>query len=114
MMKAGAEALLGSGGGRGGGRAGRCVTVSSYLEAVGVLACHKAGVNPACLTPDVPGIRQMVPKTPVSLHATTEGAAAAGDAGDGCGSGGERGEEDNSSGSTETDPSRAVLALVDA
>jgi len=59
VMNAGAEALLGSGGGRYGGRSGRCVTVSSYLEAVGVLACHKAGVNLACLTPDVPSIRQM-------------------------------------------------------
>jgi len=106
VMNAGAEALLGSGGGRYGGRSGRCVTVSSYLEAVGVLACHKAGVNLACLTPDVPSIRQMAPMT--SLHATTEGTAAGGDGG----SGGARGEEDSSSGSAP--PSQELLALVDA
>ncbi len=108
-MKAGAEALLG----RDGGRSARCVKVSSYLEAVGVLACHKAGVNPACLTPDVPGIRQMAPTTP--LHATTEGAAAAGD--DGFGSGGERheGEEDSSNtaaGSASAAPLQELLTLV--
>lgn len=46
----------------GGGRsANRCVTVSSYLEALGVVAAHKAGVNPACLTTDVPAIRQLLP-----------------------------------------------------
>ncbi|KAG5189307.1 hypothetical protein JKP88DRAFT_22068, partial [Tribonema minus] len=35
------------------------VTVRSYLEAVGLLAAHKAGINPACLTPDVPPIRRL-------------------------------------------------------
>ncbi|CAM9784634.1 unnamed protein product [Scytosiphon promiscuus] len=57
VMDARAGALLGGTSG-----SDRCVTVSSYLEAVGVLACHKAGVNPACLTPDVPAIREMPPK----------------------------------------------------
>lgn len=57
-MKAGASAMLGSS-----SSLDRCVSVSSYLEAVGVLACHKAGVNPACLTPHVSAIRQMAPLT---------------------------------------------------
>ena len=69
MMKAGAEALIGGGGSS---SLDRCVSVSSYLEAVGVLACHKAGVNPACLTPRVPAIRQMAP-----LPAAKEGTASA-------------------------------------
>lgn len=56
VMRAGAGALLG-----GGRSADRCVTVSSYLEALGVVAAHKAGVNPACLTTDVPAIRQLLP-----------------------------------------------------
>ena len=77
MMKAGAEALIGGGGGGSSSSSSsssldRCVSVSSYLEAVGVLACHKAGVNPACLTPRVPAIRQMAP-----LPAAKEGTASA-------------------------------------
>lgn len=56
VMRAAPGALLGDG-----ASSERCVTVSSYLEAVGVLAAHKAGVNPACLTTDVPAIRQMLP-----------------------------------------------------
>ena len=56
VMRAGAGALLG-----GGRSADRCVTVLSYLEALGVVAAHKAGVNPACLTTNVPAIRQMLP-----------------------------------------------------
>lgn len=60
VMKAEAKTLLGRG-----SSTSRCVTVSSYLEAVGVLAAHRAGVNPACLTAHVPSIRQM-PKGPLS------------------------------------------------
>lgn len=56
VMKAGAGALLGDS-----GSSERCVTVSSYLEAVGVLAAHKSGVNPACLTTNVPAVREMLP-----------------------------------------------------
>lgn len=75
VMKAGPEALLGSGGDGGGGRSsGRCVTVSSYLEAVGVLACHKAGINPVCLTPEEAPIRQM-PPIPVALEGKVAAAA---------------------------------------
>lgn len=55
-MRASAKALLGGGAG-----SDRCVTVSSYLEAVGVLVAHKAGVNPACLTADVTTVREMSP-----------------------------------------------------
>ena len=60
-MKAGANALLGSNSSSSSSSSSldRCVSVSSYLEAVGILACHKAGVNPACLTPDVAAIHQM-------------------------------------------------------
>lgn len=54
VMKAGAKDVL-----RCHSSSGRCVTVSSYLEAVGVLAAHKAGVNPACLTVDVPAVRKL-------------------------------------------------------
>lgn len=54
VMKAEAKTLLGRG-----SSTSRCVTVSSYLEAVGVLAAHRAGVNPACLTAHVPSIRKM-------------------------------------------------------
>lgn len=56
VMKAGAGALLGDS-----ASSERCVTVSSYLEAVGVLAAHKSGVNPACLTTNVPAVREMLP-----------------------------------------------------
>ena len=63
VMKAGAGALLG-----GGKNADRFVTVSSYLEALGVVAAHKAGVNPACLTTDMPAIKKMLP-----LEAAREG-----------------------------------------
>eukprot|EP00904_Undaria_pinnatifida_P007386 jgi/Undpi1/3778/HiC_scaffold_16.g07147.m1 len=63
VMKAGAGALLG-----GSKSADRCVTVSSYLEALGVVAAHKAGVNPACLTTDMPAIKKMLP-----LEAAREG-----------------------------------------
>jgi|EP00966_Prymnesium_polylepis_P154922 hypothetical protein len=31
----------------------------SYMEAVGMMAAHKAGVNPACLTADVHSIRDL-------------------------------------------------------
>lgn len=54
VMRAKAGDLLGNGKG-----AGRWVTVSSYLEAVGVLVAHKAGVNPACLTTHVSPARKM-------------------------------------------------------
>ena len=33
--------------------------VRSYGEAIGLLAAHKAGVNPACLTTDVASIREL-------------------------------------------------------
>ena len=29
------------------------------MEALGLLAAHKAGVNPACLTPDITPIREL-------------------------------------------------------
>lgn len=47
--------------------AGRCVTVASYLEAVGLLAAHKAGVNPACLTANIPPIRKLPPAADAPL-----------------------------------------------
>ncbi|CAN0533732.1 unnamed protein product, partial [Ectocarpus sp. 12 AP-2014] len=75
VMKADAGALLGSSS----SVSDRCVTVSSYLEAVGVLACHKAGVNPTCLTPEVPAIRRMPP----APAAATEGDVAAAPGGEG-------------------------------
>ena len=31
----------------------------SYMEAIGLLAAHKAGVNPACLTPTIAPIRDL-------------------------------------------------------
>ena len=40
-------------------RAEGIVLVRSYAEALGVLAAHKAGVNPACLTPNVASIREL-------------------------------------------------------
>ena len=40
-------------------RAPGVIVVRSYSEAIGVLAAHKAGVNPACLTPDVASIREL-------------------------------------------------------
>lgn len=106
MMKAGADALLGSGESASGSATsstslGRCVSVSSYLEAVGVMACHKAGVNPACLTPHVPAIRQMTP-----LPAATEVVESADS------HGGEVAREDSSS---EVEAhSQELRALVDA
>mmetsp|Transcript_65200 Transcript_65200/g.180798 ORF Transcript_65200/g.180798 Transcript_65200/m.180798 type:complete len:334 (-) Transcript_65200:198-1199(-) len=42
--------VIGLGRGEGGGPC-RVVEVSSYLEAVGVLAAHKAGIDPSTLTP---------------------------------------------------------------
>ena len=33
--------------------------VRSYMEALGLLAAHKAGVNPACLTPEITPIRDL-------------------------------------------------------
>ena len=35
------------------------VVVRSYMEAVGLMAAHKAGVNPACLTTEVASIRDL-------------------------------------------------------
>ena len=35
------------------------IVVKSYMEALGLLAAHKAGVNPACLTADVASIREL-------------------------------------------------------
>lgn len=35
------------------------VRVRSYMEAIGLLAAHKAGVNPACLTREVASIREL-------------------------------------------------------
>ena len=40
-------------------RAKGILTVRSYTEALGLLAAHKAGVNPACLTADVASIREL-------------------------------------------------------
>lgn len=77
VMKAHAGALLG--GSSSSSVSDRCMTVSSYLEAVGVLACHKAGVNPTCLTPEVPAIRRMPP----APAAATEGDVAAAPGGEG-------------------------------
>lgn len=95
MMKAGAGALLGSSSGSS-SFSDRCVTVSSYLEAVGVLACHKSGVNPTCLTPEVPAIRRMPPA------AATEGDVAVAPGGEG------------RSGGVEEVHSERLRALVDA
>jgi hypothetical protein len=39
---------------------GRIVRVRSYLEAMGFLAAHKAGLNPGALTPNVASIRELV------------------------------------------------------
>ena len=41
-------------------RDGGVVRVRSYLEAIGLLAAHKAGLNPAALTPNIPSIRRLV------------------------------------------------------
>ncbi len=38
---------------------GRVVRVRSYLEAMGFLAAHKAGLNPGALTPTVASIREL-------------------------------------------------------
>ena len=35
------------------------VLVRSYMEALGLIAAHKAGINPACLTTDVASIREL-------------------------------------------------------
>jgi len=44
---------------------GGVVRVRSYMEAIGLLAAHKAGVNPACLTPTVAPIADLeVPAEP--------------------------------------------------
>lgn len=40
-------------------RAPGVVVVRSYMEALGLLAAHKAGVNPACLTADVASVREL-------------------------------------------------------
>ena len=40
-------------------RADGVVVVRSYMEALGLLAAHKAGVNPACLTADIASIREL-------------------------------------------------------
>jgi len=40
-------------------RAQGVVVVRSYMEALGLLAAHKAGVNPACLTRDTASIRSL-------------------------------------------------------
>ena len=40
-------------------RARGIIVVRSYAEALGLLAAHKAGVNPACLTADVATIRHL-------------------------------------------------------
>ena len=40
-------------------RASGVVVVQNYMEALGLLAAHKAGVNPACLTTDVASIREL-------------------------------------------------------
>lgn len=40
-------------------RAPNVLVVRSYMEALGLLAAHKAGVNPACLTADVASIREL-------------------------------------------------------
>ena len=39
------------------------VQVRTYLEAIGVIAAHKLGVNVAALTPNVPGIRNLDEKS---------------------------------------------------
>ena len=33
--------------------------VRSYMEALGLIAAHKAGVNPACLTPEITPMREL-------------------------------------------------------
>jgi len=40
-------------------RASGVIVVRSYMEALGLLAAHKAGINPACLTDDVASIREL-------------------------------------------------------
>ena len=35
------------------------LVVRSYMEAIGLIAAHKAGVNPSCLTTDVASIRDL-------------------------------------------------------
>jgi hypothetical protein len=37
----------------------KVIRVKTYLEAMGILACHKAGINPAALTPNVPRINRL-------------------------------------------------------
>lgn len=40
-------------------RAKGILVVRSYMEALGLLAAHKAGVHAACLTPNLPSIREL-------------------------------------------------------
>ena len=35
------------------------IVVRSYMEALGLLAAHKAGINPACMTADVASVREL-------------------------------------------------------
>jgi Protein of unknown function (DUF3326) len=64
VMKASAEALsIGtSSSSSSSSSSSNSVTVRSYLEAVGLLAAHKAGINPCCLTAHVPAIQQLRPQ----------------------------------------------------
>jgi hypothetical protein len=45
------------------------IVVRSYTEALGLLAAHKAGVNVACLTPDVASIRELGVEAPAHADA---------------------------------------------
>ena len=52
------------------------IVVRSYMEALGLLASHKAGVNPACLTADVASIRELQLPDQSTAHAAASGSAA--------------------------------------
>lgn len=38
---------------------GRIVRVRSYMEAIGLVAAHRTGINPACLTPTIVPMRDL-------------------------------------------------------
>jgi hypothetical protein len=40
----------------------RALTVRSYLEAIGVLVAHRAGIHPTALTSNVAQIREFAPE----------------------------------------------------
>lgn len=50
------------------------VVVRSYMEAIGLLAAHKAGVNPSCLTDQIASIREFELSTGTASTSAVEAA----------------------------------------